>query len=193
MTNRTLSTLLHVLIKKNIKEWEACLPIAEYAYNRARYSTTGKSPFEVVYGFNPLSPLDILPLPLQERTNMDASARASYIKKMHEDTRHTIERQVQRLATKLNVNKQPMVFNIGDLVWLHLHKDRFPKERKSKRLTRADGPFKVLACYNDNAYKIDLPRDKYNVSNIFNVKDLAPYHRDEAFDPRSNLSRGGGR
>ena len=60
------STLLRVLIKKNINQWEACLPIAEYAYNRARHSTTGKSPFEVVYGFNPLSPLDILPLPLQE-------------------------------------------------------------------------------------------------------------------------------
>ena len=92
------------------------------------------APFEVIYGFNPLSPLDILPLPLQERTNMDASAPASYIKKMHEDTRNTIERQVQRLATKLNVNKHPMIFNIGDLVWLHLRKDRFPHERKSKLL-----------------------------------------------------------
>ena len=169
-TNRTLSTLLCVLIKKNIKEWKECLPIAEYAYNRARHSTTGKSPFEVVYGFNPLSPLDILPLPLQECTNMDASARASYIKKMHEDTRNTIERQVQRLVTKLNINKQPMIFNIGDLMRLHLRKDRLPKECKSKLLPRADGPFKVLARYNNNAYKIHLPRDKYSVGDIFNVK-----------------------
>ena len=83
------------MIKRNIKEWEECLPIVEYAYNHARHSTTDKSPFEVVYGFNPLSSFDILPLPLQERTNLDASARASYIKKMHEDTRNTIERQVQ--------------------------------------------------------------------------------------------------
>ena len=164
--NRTLSTLLRVWIKRNIKEWEACLPIAEYAYNRARHSTTGKSPFEVVYGFNPLFPLDILPLPLQDRTNLDTSARASYIKKMHEDTRHTIERQVQRLTTKLNVNKHPMIFNIGDLVWLHLRKDCFPNERKSKLLPRVDEPFKVLARYNNNAYKIDLPRDKYNMSDI---------------------------
>ena len=74
VTNRMLSTLLCMLIKKNIKEWEACLPIAEYAYNHARHLTTGKSPIEVVYAFNPLSPLDILPLPLQERTNLDASA-----------------------------------------------------------------------------------------------------------------------
>ena len=126
VTNHTLYTLLRVLIKKNIKKCEECLPIAEYAYNRARHSTTGKSPFEVVYGFNPLSPLDILPLPLQERTNLDASAQASYLKKMHKYTRHTIEHQVQRLATKLNINKQPMIFNIGDLVWLHLHNECFP-------------------------------------------------------------------
>lgn len=123
---------------------------------------------------------------------MDASARASYIKKMHEDTRHTIERQVQRLASKLNVNKQPKTFNIGDLVWLNLRKDRFPNERKSKLLPRADGPFKVLSRYNNNAYKINLPRDKYNVSDIFNVSDLSPYHGDEDFDPRSDLSQGRG-
>ena len=111
---------------------------------------------------------------------------------MHEDTRHTIERQVQRLATKLNVNKQPMIFNTGDLVWLHLRKDHFPNERKSKLLPQADGPFKVLACYNNDAHKIDLPRDKYNVSDVFNIKDLSPYHGDEDFDPRSDLSQGRG-
>ena len=111
---------------------------------------------------------------------------------MHEDTRNIIERQVQQLETKLNVSKQPMIFNIGDLVWLHLHKDRFPNECKSKLVPRADGPFKVLARYNDNTYKIELPRDKYNVSDIFNVKDLSPFHGDEDFDPRSDLSQGRG-
>lgn len=140
------------------------------------------SPFEVVYGFNLWSPLDILPLPLQERINMDASARVNYLKNMHEDTRHTIERQVQCLATKINFNKQPMIFNIGDLVWLHIRKDRFPNKRKSKLLHRADGPFKGIECYNNNAYKIDIPCDKYNVTDIFNIKDLSPYHGDEDFD-----------
>ena len=77
-----------------------------------------------------------------------------------------------------------MVFNIGDLVWLHLRKDRFPNKRKSKLLPRADG-------HNNNAYKIDLPRDKYNVSDIFNVKDLSPFHGDEEFDPSRIFPKGG--
>ena len=71
-------------------------------------------------------------------------------------------------------------------MWLHLHHNRFPNECKSKLLPRADGPFKVLACYNNNPYKIDIPRDKYNVSDIFNVKDLAPFHGDAPFDPTSD-------
>ena len=122
---------------------------------------------------------------------MDVSDRVNYLKKMHEDTRHTIERLVQRLATKLNVNKQPIIFSIGDLVWLHLRKDPFPNERKSKLLPRADGPFKVLARYNNNAYKIDIPRDKYSVSDIFNIKNLSTYHGDEDFDPGRIFPKGG--
>ena len=75
----------------------------------------------------PVVPIGHSHLPLHERINLDASARVTHLKKVHEDTRHTIERQVQRLATKLNINKHPMVFNIGDLVWLHLRKDHFPQ------------------------------------------------------------------
>lgn len=77
--------------------------------------TAGYS-FEVVYGFNPLSPLDILALPLQERVNMDANDRAEFMRKMHADKRTAIERQVQRHASKVNTNKKPMVFQLGDLV-----------------------------------------------------------------------------
>ena len=33
VVNRMPATRRRVLIKKNIKEWEECLPIAEYAYN----------------------------------------------------------------------------------------------------------------------------------------------------------------
>src|SRR4051812_8392962 len=85
-----------------------------------------------------------------------------------------------------------MIFNIGDLVWLHLCKECFPNERKSKLLPRADGPFKLLARYKNNAYKIDIPHDKYSMSDIFNINNLSPYLGDEDFDPRSDLSQARG-
>ena len=49
VVNITLSSLLRVVIKKNIKSWEECLPHVEFAYNRAVHSTTQLSPFEILY------------------------------------------------------------------------------------------------------------------------------------------------
>ncbi|KAK1617504.1 hypothetical protein QYE76_023021 [Lolium multiflorum] len=192
VVNRSLSTLLRVLVKKNLKSWEDCIPHAEFAYNRAKHTTTMRSPFMVVYGFEPPTAIDFLPLPLHEQVNMDIDKRAQYMKKLHEDTRETIEQQVLRQATRLNMKKKARIFKEGDLVWLHLRKDRFPQERNSKLKPRGDGPFKVLKRINDNAYVIDIPTSKYLVSNTFNVSDLSPYHEDEeTLESRTILSQGG--
>jgi hypothetical protein len=66
----------------------------------------------------------------------------------------------------------------GDLVWLHLRKERFSKLRKSKLMSRATGPFKILAKINDNAYKLELPPE-FGVSPSFNISDLRPYLGEE--------------
>ena len=83
---------------------------AEFAYNRASHRATKRSPFEVVYGFNPNTALDILPLPLHERTDMDVDKRADYMKTLHESTRATLEEHTKRQATKINKLKKPMIF-----------------------------------------------------------------------------------
>jgi hypothetical protein len=66
----SLETLLRVLIKKNLKAWEDCIPHTEFAYNQARNSVMLKSPFEFVHGFEPPTVPDLLSLPLQEQVNM---------------------------------------------------------------------------------------------------------------------------
>jgi hypothetical protein len=87
VVNRTLSQLLRTMIKKNLREWEDCLPHVEFAYNRVVHSTTQLCPFEVVYGLKPITPLDLLPLPLHERVNMEASKRGDFLHKIHDKTR----------------------------------------------------------------------------------------------------------
>ncbi|KAK1585107.1 hypothetical protein QYE76_037473, partial [Lolium multiflorum] len=192
VVNRSLSTLLRTLVKKNLKSWEDCLPHAEFAYNRAKHSTTLRSPFMVVYGFEPPTALDILPLPLHQRTNMDFDERTTAMKKLHEETRATIQDHVLRQANRLNAKKKERVFEEGDLVWVHLRKERFPQERNSKLKPRGDGPFKVLKRINNNAYVIDIPTSKYLVSNTFNISDLSPHHGDEEEqESRTTLSQGG--
>jgi hypothetical protein len=177
------------MVKKNLKDWEECLPHVEFAYNRAVHSRTNLCPFEIVYGFKPIAPIVLLPLPLQERTNMEASECVAYIKKIHEKTKEAIELKAVRKATSMNKHRKKMLFEPGDLVWIHLRKERFPEQRKSKLMPRGDGPFRVLAKINNNAYKIDL-LPSYGVSNTFNVADLLPYTSEDTSESRTTPFQG---
>ena len=167
VVNRSLSTMLRAVLKNNLKMWEECLPHIEFAYNRSLHSTTKMYTFEVVYGFLPRAPIDLLPLPSSEKVNFDAKERAELILKMHELTKENIERMNAKYKLAGDKGRKHVVFAPGDLVWLHLRKDRFPELRKSKLMPRADGPFKVLEKINDNAYKLELPIDFW-VSPTFN-------------------------
>ena len=85
--------MLWTIIKKNIKTWEYCLPYVEFAYNRSVHSATKFSPFEIVYGFNPLTPLDLSPLPLFEHVNLDGKRNAELVKQIHEKIKLNNERK----------------------------------------------------------------------------------------------------
>ncbi|GJX82445.1 RNA-directed DNA polymerase [Tanacetum coccineum] len=63
VVNWSLGNLLRSLIRDNAKQWDLILPQAEFSYNRSVNHTTGKSPFEVVYERNLITPLDLVPVP----------------------------------------------------------------------------------------------------------------------------------
>nr|ABB47073.1 retrotransposon, putative, centromere-specific [Oryza sativa Japonica Group] len=87
--------------------------------------------------------------------------------------------------------RQEVKLEPGDLVWLHLRKDRFPELRKSKLMPRADGPFKIVEKINDNAYKLELPPE-FGVSPTFNISDLKPYlgEKDELESRTTSIQEG---
>jgi len=178
VTNRTLGTLLRVLIKHQAKVWDLLLPNAEFAYNKTPSKATRLSPFKVVYETDPLSPLDLIPRPLDQRPSADAAARVEEIHKLHELVKAKIEKSTLSYTAQANKHKREKLFKPGDLVWIHLRKGCFPSKRKTKLMTRADGPFEVLEKVNDNAYKVELPGD-YGVSATFKVADLSPYEADD--------------
>lgn len=97
VVNRTLPQLLRVLISKNLKTLEECLPFAELAYNRAVHIATDFSPFQIVYGFNPLTPLDLIPLPLSERISLDGKKKADFVREMHEKVKMRIDKRNEQV------------------------------------------------------------------------------------------------
>ena len=94
--NRTLGQLLRAIIPKNLKSWDEILPHVEFAYNRTVHTSTRHLPFEIVYGFNPLTPLDLLPLPVFEHVNLDGDKKAEYVRTLHEKVRQMLRTSKNR-------------------------------------------------------------------------------------------------
>ena len=95
VVNRTLGQMLRCFISGNPRVWENLLPHVEFAYNRVVNSTTSHSHFEIVYGFNPLTPLDLLPIPiLDDVLCKDGFEKASFIKDLHNNIKLRIKNHI---------------------------------------------------------------------------------------------------
>ena len=154
------------------------MPQEEFGYNRSKNQTTGKTPFKVVYGHNPITPLDLTPIPILKQFSSEAEKHAKHVKELHSQVHNQINIQNMKYKQHVDIRRKRVIFKEGDLVWIHLRKERFPTGRFGKLQPRVNGPFRVLERINDNAYKIDLP-SKYNVSGTVNVVDLSPYYVEE--------------
>ncbi|XP_074303013.1 uncharacterized protein LOC141637433 [Silene latifolia] len=168
VTNRTLESLLRGLVSKSTKDWDIKLAHAEFTYNRTPSMTTGRAPFEIVYGVNPYLPIDLVPIPKKDVLSFEAKERQAAFLRVCEQVRAQIEKANAKYKEKANKHRKQPVFKEGDLVWLHLRKERFPSKRKNKLMSRADGPFKILECYGSNAYKLELPSEYGGVENAKN-------------------------
>nr|GEV95626.1 pentatricopeptide repeat-containing protein At2g37230 [Tanacetum cinerariifolium] len=135
------------------------LPQAKFAYNGSVNRATSKSPFEVVYGWNSNTPLDLVPVPAVGQFSEEWVDQSEQIKELHRSVQEQIIRH----------NKQ--------------YKEHADKRRLFRKLKpRGDGPFRVLKKINDNAYKIELS-GHYNVSATFNVANFLLYKGDSDDEP----------
>ncbi|RDX63417.1 hypothetical protein CR513_58152, partial [Mucuna pruriens] len=159
IVSRMLSQLLRCFVGKILKTLKAWLPHIKFAYNRVVNKTTSNTPFELVYGYNLLSPLDLVPLHVPSKVDPKGLSKAQSMVRLHERARMFMERQGKIYAEKMNGDREGRVFE----------KERFHTLRKSKLLPQGDGPFHVFKRINDNVYVLDIPQE-YEGNCTFNDK-----------------------
>jgi hypothetical protein len=110
---------------------------------------------------------------------------------MHETTKLNIDKMNEKYRIAASKGRKEVKLESGDLVWLHLRKERFSELRKSKLMSHAADPFKILAKINDNAYKLELPPE-FGVSPSFTISDLRHYmgEQDEMLSWLTSIQEG---
>ena len=134
----------------------------------------GRSPFEVVHGFKPRKPLDLIPMSLHDSVSMSAEAFAQHLHDLHIEINKQLAASNASYKLRADLHKRHVDFNIGDYVMIRIRPERRLHGPASKLQARSAGPFKILKQVGPNAYVVDLP-PHLGYHHTFNVEDLVAY------------------
>lgn len=99
---------------KNLKNWLPCLPYIKCACNHAKHSPIKQSSFKVVYGFNPLAPLDLSPLLQAIYSSVEGETKAKFVKKLHQLVRGNLEKKTDKYKKQADKGRKEINFEPGD-------------------------------------------------------------------------------
>ena len=97
-------------MRRNIKGWDESVCHAEFAFNRTPRKATGLSPFQVVYGHNPRTPLDLVPISNPAKFSWEAEKREREIQELHAKVRERIEKSNEQAKSYANKKRSEIHF-----------------------------------------------------------------------------------
>ena len=174
VVNRNLSNMLRCLVGVKQGVLHLILSTAKFAYNNSVNRSTGKSPFQIVNGYSPRTPIDLVPLPPHMRVSEPTENFAKHIHDLHAEIRQKISLSNEEYKLAADVHRRCKEFNVGDYVMVRIRPERIPKTFSKKLYTRVMGPYFIIRKMGSNTYLLDLSNDM-DISLVFNVEDLLPY------------------
>jgi hypothetical protein len=122
VVNISLKNLLRSLVTKQGRQWDQILAQAEFAFNNSVNRSTGKSPFEIVYGIQPRGIIKLRDLNQNEFRSARAEDFATEMQKLHEKVREQLQDSSQKYKSRVDQKRREVQFKVGDEVLAHLRK-----------------------------------------------------------------------
>ncbi|GFX87202.1 retrovirus-related Pol polyprotein from transposon 412 [Trichonephila clavipes] len=124
--NRTLKEMLNKNIQENGNNWDSHLPYLMFAYREVPHSTTGVSPYQLVYGRLPNGPLKLLKevwtggkeIPTGSSKSIEEYLRdlTEKLKQAHNLARGNSEKAQAEYASRYNLRSREKRLAVGDQV-----------------------------------------------------------------------------
>ncbi|KAF8761143.1 hypothetical protein RHS01_00184 [Rhizoctonia solani] len=143
--------------------------MVEFAYNNAVHSSTGKTPFKALYGWEPTLTLSNVPTDVPEADKLAKSMEAQW----REVEAALQQSKAQMVAREMGI---PIEFEVGEEAWLDAKNVKL--KTLSPKLTEQQlGPFKVIEKISNQAYRLELP-STMQIHNVFYVGLLSKFKQD---------------
>ncbi|GFW74102.1 hypothetical protein TNCV_4176481 [Trichonephila clavipes] len=202
--NKVLKDMIHHVIREDSRSWDRQLPFLLFAYREVPNTTTGVSPFRLLYGREARGPLAILKSSwageIHLPTNISQSA-ADYLQEMKINMEKAAESASLTAAQKQKAygdyfNKRSSVksFSIGEKVVLLI------PDSSNKIYARWTGPGEIIQHHPPHLYKVKLSDGTVRHVHVNKIRKYHPralavgvlFEGDHEFGeihPTPNLSR----
>jgi hypothetical protein len=85
-------------------QWDQILPQAEFAYNESPNRSTGKIPFQIVYGMHPRGISELRDLGQDEFRSAGAEDFAAEMQKLHDQIKGQLQNSSQKYKRRIEGN-----------------------------------------------------------------------------------------
>jgi hypothetical protein len=170
--NRVLEEMLRHFVGPLMNDWDAKLPMLQFAYNSSYNESIQTVPFMLYTGLIPLSPLSTIveremrvPAAQQFHTNMLLHLKRA---------RMCIEKSKKRAQKHYDERKKEVEYIVGEKVLLSTAHLQLKTVGTRKLLPKFVGPFEIVARVGKVAYRLKLP-EVMKCHDVFHVSLIAPY------------------
>jgi hypothetical protein len=165
-THRTIEQILRSFVQKQHSDWYDYLPLAEFSYNNSRHASTTFTPFEAMYGFNPITP-PTLAIPHNPNT-IDWIRRINDIRVFIVEQLKTAKVLQSHYANKRRIDR---TFDVGQMVMLDTTNLTIRNQLTTKFKQRFIGPYPITKVISPTSYELQLP-GTMNIHPIFHISKL---------------------
>lgn len=178
--NGTLKAGIRKFLTDHGGEWDKALPFLLFAYRETPHSSTGFSPFELLFGRTPKGPLDVLRREWTGDSNNSNEDVVTYLTKMYARME-----QASQMATEMEeAAKEDMAayydrgarlisYQVGDLVLV------LKPSIGSKLQARWKGPFTITRKLSSTTYHVKKDREAKR-SFTYHINMLQKYNTPDA-------------
>jgi hypothetical protein len=188
--NALLEEYLRHYVTATQRNWLELLDSAQFCYNLHKSSATEASPFKLVPGAQPQTPMEIS---VQKSGGKSPAAYQFTMERQEllEQAQDSLRKASKRMKKYADLKRKPLEFDVGDKVLLKLTPQIWKKITAGLAqrglIPRYDRPFEVREKVGAIAYRLILP-EHMKLHPTFHVSYLRPYYEDKE-DPARNKTQ----